>query len=69
MLAANFRWLSGYCHSRHGDPVLGPLLREAFAAGAGLLDGVSQVADPIRGLPDLRMPLGDGTWVSCGEPA
>jgi hypothetical protein len=81
VLAANVRWLSGYRHPRHGDQVLGPLLRQAFAAGAGLLDGVSQVADPIRGLPvlfhllwrgvlaaDLRIPLGDGTWVSCGEP-
>jgi hypothetical protein len=82
VLAANVRWLSGYRHPRHRDQVLGPLLRQAFSAGAGLLDGVSQVADPIRGLPvlfhllwrgdlatDLRIPLGDGTWVSCGEPA
>jgi hypothetical protein len=81
VLAANVRWLSGYRHSRYADPELGPLLRQAFAAGAGLLDGVSRVTDPIRGLPslfhllwagdlaaDLRIPLGDGTWVSCGEP-
>ena len=82
VLAANVRWLSGYRHPRHRDQALGLLLRQAFAEGAGLLDGVSQVADPIRGLPalfhllwrgdlaaDLRIPLGDGTWVSCGEQA
>jgi hypothetical protein len=82
VLAANVRWLSGYRHPRYWDPGLGPLLRQAFAAGAGLLDGVCGVADPIRGLPalfhllwrgdlaaDLRVPLGDGTWVTCGESA
>jgi TnsA-like endonuclease N terminal len=81
VLAANVRWLSGYRHPRHADQVLGPLLRQAFTEGAGLLGGVSQAADPIRGLPilfhllwrgdlaaDLRIPLGDGTWVTCGEP-
>jgi hypothetical protein len=81
VLAADVRWLSGYRHPRHGDPALGPLLRQVFAAGAGLLDGVSQVADPIQGLPvlfhllwrgdlaaDLQITLGDGTWVRCGEP-
>jgi hypothetical protein len=81
VLAANVRWLSGYRHPRHGDPVLGSLLRQEFAAGAGLLEGVSGVADPIRGLPvlfhllwrgdlaaDLAVPLGDGTWISRREP-
>jgi hypothetical protein len=52
VLAANVRWLSGYRHRRHADPVLGPLLLEAFAGGGPLLAGVSQVADPIRGLAE-----------------
>jgi hypothetical protein len=80
VLGANFRWLSGYRHPRYGDLALGPALLQSFGAGAGLLEGVSRVADPIRGLPvlfhllwtggltaDLRMPMGDGTRVSCGE--
>jgi hypothetical protein len=82
VLAANIRWLSGYRHPRHADPVLGPLLLRAFVGGAPLLAGVSQVADPIRGLPvlfhllwrgelaaDLVVPLGDGTLVSRREPS
>jgi hypothetical protein len=82
VLAANVRWLSGYRHPRHGGSALGVSLRRVFAGGAGLLDGVSQVADPIWGLPvlfhllwrgdlvvDLSVPLGDGTWVSGREPA
>jgi hypothetical protein len=82
VLGANVRWLSGYRHPRYGDLSLGPALLQSFAAGAGLQDGLSRVADPIRGLPtlfhllwtgdltaDLRIPVGDGTWVSCGEQA
>lgn len=82
VLAANVRWLSGYRHPRHGDPDLGPLLWRVFADGAALLAGVSEVADPLRGLPvlfhllwrgdlvtDMGVPLGDGTWVSGREPA
>ena len=72
----------GYRHPRHGDPDLGPLLRRVFAGGAALVAGVSEVADPLRGLPvlfhllwrgdlvtDMGVPLGDGTWVSGREPA
>ena len=53
-----------------------------FAGGAALVAGVSEVADPLRGLPvlfhllwrgdlvtDMGVPLGDGTWVSGREPA
>jgi hypothetical protein len=82
VLATNVRWLSGYRHPRHADPDLGPALRQVFAGGAPLLAGVSQVADPIRGLPvlfhllwrgdlvaDLAVPLGDGTRVSGREAA
>jgi len=82
VLAANIRWLSGYRHPRHADPVLGPLLLRAFAGGAPLLAGVSQAADPLRGLPvlfhllwrgelaaGLGVPLGDGTLVSGREPS
>ena len=82
VLAANVRWLSGYRHPRYGDPDLGPLLRRVFADGAALLAGVSEVADPLRGLPvlfhllwrgdlvtDMGVPLGDGAWVSGREPA
>ena len=81
MLAANVRWLSGYRHPRHQDADLGAALRRVFARGGALLAGVSQVADPLRGLPrcficcgaapvaDLSVPFGDGTWVSGREPA
>ena len=82
VLAANVRWLSGYRHLRHGDLDLGALLRRVFACGGALLAGVSQVADPLRGLPvlfhllwrgdlvaDMGVPLGDGTWVSGRDPA
>jgi hypothetical protein len=81
VLAANVRWLSGYRHPRHADPDLRPSLLRAFAGGAPLLAGVSQVADPIRGLPvlfhllwrglaaGLGVPLGDGTLVSGREPS
>lgn len=82
VLAANIRWLSGYRHPRHGDPDLGVALRRVFAGGAGLLAGVSEVAEPLRGLPvlfhllwrgdlvtEMSVPLGDGTWVSGREPA
>jgi hypothetical protein len=82
VLVANVRWLSGYRHPRHGDLDLGAALRRVFADGGALLAGVSQVADPLRGLPvlfhllwrggliaDLSVPLGDGTWVSGREPA
>lgn len=82
VLAANVRWLSGYRHPRHQDLDLGAALRRVFAGGGALLAGVSQVADPLRGLPvlfhllwrgdlvtDLSVPLGDGTWVSDREPA
>lgn len=82
VLGASVRWLSGYRHPRYGDRSLGRALLQSFAAGAGLLEGVSRVADPIRGLPvlfhllwmgdltaDLRIPMGDGTWVSRGEQA
>jgi len=81
VLAANVRWLSGYRHPRHGDLDLGAVLRRVFGDGAALLAGVSQAADPLRGLPvlfhllwrgdlvtDLSVPLGDGTWVSGREP-
>ena len=80
VLAANVRWLSGYRHPRHQDPDLGAALRRVFDSGGALLAGVSQVADPLRGLPvlfhllwcgdlvtDMSAPLGDGTWVSGGE--
>lgn len=60
VLAANVRWLSGYRHPRYLDQGLAPLLRQVFAEGAGLLDGVSHVADPIRGLPVLFDLLWDG---------
>jgi hypothetical protein len=76
VLAANVRWLSGYRH-----PGLGAALRRVFAGGGALLAGVSQVADPLQGLPvlfhllwrgdlvtDMSVPLGDGTWVSGREP-
>lgn len=53
VLAANVRWLSGYRHPRHADADLGPLQRRVFADGAALLAGVSEVADPLRGLPVL----------------
>jgi hypothetical protein len=56
-------------------------LRRVFGSGGALLAGVSQVADPLRGLPvlfhllwrgdlvtDMSVPLGDGTWVSGREP-
>ena len=82
VLVANVRWLSGYRHPRHGDLDLGAALRRVFADGGALLAGVSQVADPLRGLPvlfhllwrggliaDLSVPLGDGTGVSGREPA
>ena len=82
VLAANVRWLSGYRHPRHADRDLGPALRQVFAGGVPLLAGVSQAADPIRGLPvlfhllwrgdlvaDLAVPLGDGTRVSGREAA
>ena len=82
VLVANIRWLSGYRHPRHGDPDLGAALLQVFAGGGALLAGVSQIADPLRGLPalfhllwrgdlvtDTSVPLGDGTWVSSREPA
>lgn len=79
--AANVRWLSGYRHPRHGDPQLAPLLLSVFAGGAGLMAGVSAVADPLRGLPvlfhllwrgdlvtDLSAALRDATVICTREP-
>ena len=50
VLTANVRWLAGYRHPRcRGGRA--DLLLEAFAAPAGLLEGVRSVGDPLAVLP------------------
>ncbi len=64
VLAANLRWLSGYRHPRCMQPACAAVLREAFTAPAGLLDGARVVGDPVAVLPTLFHLLWRGELVT-----
>ncbi|WP_045747974.1 TnsA-like heteromeric transposase endonuclease subunit [Actinoplanes rectilineatus] len=53
VLATNLRWLSGYRHQRYHRPGHAEQLRRVFARPVPLMEGASEVGDPLGVLPTL----------------